>query len=370
MAKRTIAPAPVLPGYAYVRPLGSGGFADVYLFQQDLPSRVVAVKALIADAITPAIRQTFNSEADTLAALSSHPSIVTLYGASISADGRPYFVMEYCPDSMRERYRRGPRPTDEVLDIGVRIGGALETAHRARLLHRDIKPSNILVTARNTPVLADFGVAITQVMGANAEFAMSIPWTAPEVIRRETLGTPQSEVWALGATLYTLLAARTPFETANRERNGRDDVTARILAAKHTPINRPDVPVALGRVLAVSMARNPADRYPTMAALAQALQAVQQQLGLALSPLDVDTVTPVDAPRPETGPRGPVISVVNPESRRAGRTAAADADPAGPTQFRKPRKRVRLGLLVTLTGVGGLVVGFALCAVLHAAGVL
>jgi len=129
-----------------VRPLGSGGFADVYLYEQDMPRRVVAVKVLVSNAVNPEVLRTFNAEADIMARLSSHPSIVTIYQASISADGRPFFVMEFCPDTMSARYKKQPLPLATVLDAGVRIAAALETAHRSGLLHRDIKPSNLLIT--------------------------------------------------------------------------------------------------------------------------------------------------------------------------------------------------------------------------------
>src|SRR5690606_15635752 len=181
VARRTTAPPPVLPGYSYIRPLGSGGFAAVLLFEQDMPGRVVAVKVLLDDAINPEVQRTFNAEADILARLSAHPSIVTIYQASISADGRPYFVMEYCPDNMSARYKKAPLPVGEVLDAGVRIAAALETAHRSGVLHRDIKPSNVLVSSLGTPVLADFGIAAVLARADEDPevFAMSIPWSSP-----------------------------------------------------------------------------------------------------------------------------------------------------------------------------------------------
>ena len=89
MVRRKAAAPPILPGHSYIRPLGSGGFADVYLFEQDMPRRVVAVKVLVDDAVNPDVIRTFNAEADIMARLSAHASIVTIYQASISADGRP-----------------------------------------------------------------------------------------------------------------------------------------------------------------------------------------------------------------------------------------------------------------------------------------
>ena len=95
----------MLAGLSYVRPLGSGGFADVFLYEQDMPRRGVAVKVLPNDVHDAELLRMFNAEADVLARLSAHPSIVTVYQAGISADGRPFIVMEFCPSSLARRYR-------------------------------------------------------------------------------------------------------------------------------------------------------------------------------------------------------------------------------------------------------------------------
>ena len=133
MATRLPSAPPILPGLSYIRPLGSGGFADVFLYEQDMPRRDVAVKVLPSDVRDPELRRMFNAEADVLAHLSAHPSIVTVYQAGISAEGRPYIVMEFCPGSLAQRYRIERIPVTEVLAIGVKMAGALESAHRAGL---------------------------------------------------------------------------------------------------------------------------------------------------------------------------------------------------------------------------------------------
>jgi serine/threonine protein kinase len=132
-----------------------------------------------------------------------------VYQAGVSSDGRPYLVMELCSAALTERYRREPLPVPEVLRIAVRIGSAIETAHRAGVLHRDIKPSNILTTAYGHPVLSDFGIAATvSEVKQEESVGLSIPWSAPEVLMDDTAGTIASEVWSLGATVYSLLAGR------------------------------------------------------------------------------------------------------------------------------------------------------------------
>ncbi|WJL94568.1 serine/threonine-protein kinase [Microbacterium sp. ET2] len=230
----------------------------------------------------------FNAEADVLAHLSAHPSIVTVYQAGISADGRPYIVMEYCPGSLAQRYRIERMPVDEVLTIGVKMASALESAHRAGLVHRDVKPSNILVTTFGAPVLADFGISSSLArVSAGEVLAMSIPWSAPEVVAEETAGTIASEVWSLGATTYSLLAGHSPFERREKGQNTKELLRRRIAKASYTPINRGDVPDALQDVLARAMSRDPRERYATSREVADALREVQAGLGLSPTPLEV-----------------------------------------------------------------------------------
>ena len=152
VTRRLPSTPPNLPGFEFVRVLGSGGFADVFLYEQNMPRRLVAVKVLLAGVVNDDMRQMFQAEANLMAQLSSHPSILTVYQASVAADGRPYLVMEYCSASIGQRYRATQLPLAEVLSIGVRIASAVETAHQQGVLHRDIKPSNILTTAFGHPV--------------------------------------------------------------------------------------------------------------------------------------------------------------------------------------------------------------------------
>jgi serine/threonine protein kinase len=152
VARRLPSQPPILPGFSYIHVLGSGGFADVFLYEQNMPRRQVAVKVMLAEVVNDQVRQMFQAEANLMAQLSSHPSILTVYQASVSSDGRPYLVMEMCSSSLSQRYRAERLPVAEVLRIAVKIGSAIETAHMAGVLHRDIKPSNILLTAYGHPV--------------------------------------------------------------------------------------------------------------------------------------------------------------------------------------------------------------------------
>ncbi|MEO7123027.1 MAG: serine/threonine-protein kinase [Lacisediminihabitans sp.] len=371
MARRSTSTPPVLAGYSYIRPLGSGGFADVFLYEQDMPRRVVAVKVLISNVINPEILRTFNAEADIMARLSAHPSIVTIYQASISADGRPFFVMEYCPDTMSARYKKAPLAVATVLDAGVRIASALETAHRSGLLHRDIKPSNLLVTSLGNPVLADFGIAAALTGDESDVFAMSVPWSAPEVLQEQTTGTVASEIWSLGATLYTLLAGRSPFELPEREKNVREKLSARIVKARYVPIGRADVSARVEGVLAKAMDREPSKRQESMYALAEELRWAQYDLGIAPTSLEIAAPEWAAAAAPinfgDTAARGPVISTVNKNSRKAARAERQesalreDRDGLPIVAAASPLKAALIGaaVAVVVLGVAGIIVMFA-----------
>lgn len=368
---------PTLAGYSYVRPLGSGGFADVFLYEQDMPRRVAAVKVLLADAVNPEVLRTFNVEADISARLSAHPSIVTIYQASISADGRPYFAMEYCPDTMSARYKKARLPLAEVLDIGVRMAGALETVHRAGLLHRDIKPSNVLVNSLGAPVLADFGIAAAVLDEGDGEtIAMSVPWSSPEVLQERVSGSVPSEIWSLGATLYTLLAGRSPFERPDRGSNSRDQLTERIIKARYTAVPVEGIPPIIDEIFAVAMHRDPAKRPASMAEFAERLRWAQYELGIsptAFEAASAEWAAAAPVSFSDSTVRGPVITTVAPDSRRAVRAARPQASQRERDELPpQPRRRGRSPLLIGVIGalIGAAVIAGAGTAVLFLTGVL
>ncbi len=377
MPQRLPSSPPILPGLAYIRPLGSGGFADVFLYGQDMPRRDVAVKVLPSDVRDTDLLRMFNAEADVLAHLSAHPSIVTVYQAGISADGRPYIVMEFCPGSLAQRFRVERMPVAEVLSIGVRMAGALESAHHAGLIHRDVKPSNILVTTFGAPVLADFGISSSLVrQGADEMLAMSVPWSAPEVVAEQTAGTVASEVWSLGATVYSLLAGHSPFERREKGQNSREQLRRRIARASYTAISRSDVPESVQAVLAKAMARDPAQRYASARAFGEALQGVQAEMGVPATPLEVPAAEWAPAARSidfaDGTVRGPARSRIEREISRKTRDSsgitgyARDED----TDIATPVSTASRALPWVLASATLVTAGAVVVAALYATGVL
>jgi serine/threonine-protein kinase PknK len=299
--KRPPAPPPDIPGYNYLALLGSGGFSDVFLYEQDRPRRKVAVKVLISDLKTESARRRFESEANLMAQLSSHPYIVTIYEAEVTAGGHSYLAMEYCSrPSLDVRYRRARFSVDEVLAVGVQVASAVETAHRAGIAHRDIKPANILVTDYNRPALTDFGISGTMDATADEDAGMSIPWSPPESFTGQNADGVKVDVWALGATLYTLLAGRSPFVLPGAD-NSQRELIARIGTAALPPLGRADVPESLELVLATAMAKSPESRYASAQDFARALQRIQNELGFSVTPFEVQEETPHEESAPPDG---------------------------------------------------------------------
>lgn len=343
--RRAAARPPILPGFEYLEVLGSGGFADVFLYEQDLPRRKVAVKVLLLEGLSAATRKRFADEANVMATLSAHPNIVTIHHADISSDGRPFIVMEYCPGpTMSARHKAAPFPVEEALRVGVRLSSAVATAHASGVLHRDIKPSNVLVTEFGAPALTDFGIASTtadagagrsidgEATEPDALIGLSVPWSAPELFTEAPRPDVRSDVFSLAATVYTLLAGRSPFEVAGGP-NSSADLTMRITRGSITPLDRLDVPASLVAALRRGMASDPDERWQRATDFGRALQAVELELGYQSTPLDVPTrATPwpvaVDEGEPTraTGPRI-VAAQADVVDTRADARAADPADP-------------------------------------------
>ena len=313
--RRPTSVPPELPGYTFVKLLGSGGFSDVFLYDQHLPKRRVAVKVLLTEELTSANRAAFVAEANLMAQLSAHPYIVSIFHADVASDDRPYFVMEYCSGpSLAERYKREPMAVADVLRTGVRVAGAVATAHAAGILHRDIKPANILTNDYGWPALTDFGISsaldddlplhtgtldslTTETGGTASEsVGMSVPWSPPEMFEDDPSPDVRADVFSLAATLYTLLAGHTPFEIRGRS-NGTLDLIGRIERGLVTPLEREDVPRSLVAVLAKGMASNREDRFASAVEFARAMQRVELELNYAPTTIDVPNLIVDDSVR-------------------------------------------------------------------------
>ncbi|MFP7759828.1 protein kinase domain-containing protein [Marisediminicola sp. LYQ85] len=339
--RRPASQPPALPGYTFVSVLGSGGFSDVYLYEQQLPKRRVAVKVLLADEISGADRAAFVGEANLMAQLSTHPYIVSIYHADVASDDRPYFVMEYCSGpSLAERYKQQTFAVADALRTGVRLSSAIATAHSAGILHRDIKPANVLTNDYGWPALTDFGISsaveddslqahtgtlseLIDESGATGtgSIGMSVPWSPPEMFEDDPKPDVRSDVFSLAATIYTIIAGQTPFEVRGRS-NGTLDLIGRIERGAVTPISRTDVPRSLVAVLQKGMATDRAQRFESAIDFARALQRVELELGYSPTPIDVPNLDVVADERVDGGD--------DPDATRARSVATIEAQPKAP----------------------------------------
>jgi serine/threonine protein kinase len=300
-----IAP-PDLPGYRFIKHIGSGGNAQVYLYEQDLPHRKVAVKVLNESALSEAARRRFTAEANVTADL-AHRHIVQVFDANVTADGRPYIVMPYYPQpNLSIRARRSHFSVADVLRVGIQIGSAVETSHRRDVLHRDIKPQNILTDSYGEPALTDFGIATTK--GGDGPEGLSVPWSPPEILFGTSPGDQRADVYSLGATLWHLLVGRSPFEQQGGD-NGTFALMGRIKSEAPPRTQRADVPDSLERLLRQAMAKDPAARPQSAMELIRGLQSIEQELRLPLT----HPILPADEPSGETRGRGDTIA--RPRSR-------------------------------------------------------
>src|ERR1700761_5214481 len=172
-------------GFVDAVEIGRGGGGVVYRCRQQSLGRSVAVKVLASD-LDEDDRERFLREGYAMGSLSGHPNIANILQVGVTEDHRPYIVMQYhAVGSLADRVQREGRvPWPDVLRIGVKLCGALETAHQAGTLHRDIKPANLLVTDYGEPPLSDF--AIARVAGGyetvTGVFSGTIAFPAPEVL--------------------------------------------------------------------------------------------------------------------------------------------------------------------------------------------
>ena len=292
---------PEIPGYTYLQHLGRGGFADVFLYEQQWPQQRVAVKVVRPDVpLTEREKAMFTAEANAMATLADHPFIVSVITAGVTGPeqgARPYLVMRYCPPpDLGVRVRTTPMSVTDAVSTGVKLASAVETAHRAGIVHRDIKPSNVLVTSYSEPALTDFGIAgrLHEIAG-DTEVRISYPWSPPELLDGRSNGSVASDVYSLGATIWNLLTGRSPYAVPHGDNSARA-LTARILHAAPPPTQRPDAPPALERLLAQCLAKDPAHRPATALELARALQRIEADAGFSRTPIAVEGDRPTGGP--------------------------------------------------------------------------
>jgi eukaryotic-like serine/threonine-protein kinase len=352
--------APRIPGLTYIQHIGQGGFADVFLYEQEWPRQRVAVKVVRPDVpLTEREKAMFTTEANAMARLSDHPYIVSVITAGVTSvqDGsRPYLVMRYCPPpDLGQRVQVKPMSVNEAVATGIKLASAIETAHRSGILHRDIKPSNVLVTTYSEPALTDFGIAGTlHDVEAETDVRISYPWSPPELLDGRSNGSVVSDVYSLGATIWNLLVGRSPFSIPNGDNSSRA-LTARILHSTSPRTQRPDVPVTLDLLLQQCLAKEPEHRPTSSLEVARALQRIEAQAGYPRTMIAVETDLP--AVQDVSAHSTEDATVLKPVTVISGSNPRVAVDrPAVPTEEPPPTTRDRWRMLWLLAGAAVLLV--------------
>lgn len=275
------AAVPSTARYVPQKKLAAGGHGEVYLARDTLADTAVVIKRLKADLLArdPEFVARFRREGEILRRL-NHPNIVAVLD-TFEQDGEHAIVMEYVPGgTLRQLLDERPSLSlADALKIALELADALTRAHHLGVIHRDLKPSNVLMARDGTPRLTDFGVARLireDVRLTQSGMLLGSPlYMSPEALRGDEPDA-RSDVWSFGVLLYEMIAGRAPFE--------EKQFGALLLDILNKPVPeitqfRPNVPPALNELLRHMLAKEAAQRVPTMRQVAATLEAIRNGQG-------------------------------------------------------------------------------------------
>jgi eukaryotic-like serine/threonine-protein kinase len=251
--------------YRVLRHLGGGGSSEVYLAEDMVMRRKVALKVLRRPAAGERSIGHFEREIR-VASMVNHPNIVTLLDVGSEGDV-DYIASEYVEgETLRQRMQRGPMSPVEVLDVGIAVARALVAAHEAWIVHRDVKPENVMLRPDAFVKVLDFGVATLAGGGDDTDPIRrsrlgTLYYLSPEQVRGEAIIDTRSDVYSLGVVLYEMLAERPPFDGPTPI-----DILAQIVERSPDPLP-PSVPYGFHGIVERAMRKSVYDRTQTAALL-------------------------------------------------------------------------------------------------------
>jgi len=271
--------------------IGRGGMATVYHAYDPRFEREVALKVLPRAMLhDPQFRTRFEREAKTIAML-EHQAIVPVYDFG-EEDGQPYFVMRYMTGgSLTERMKKGPMTILEVAHLFGRLGPALDDAHAKGIIHRDLKPGNILFDQYSEPYISDFGIAkiaATQTNVTGSAIVGTPAYMSPEQAQGDVVDG-RSDIYGLGVILFELLTGQQPYHGDTPMSVVVKHITDPV---PHILDIKPDLPPAIETVIEKAMAKDREERFSTVKALSEALEAVVRGDTLVLDNIDRTLVSP------------------------------------------------------------------------------
>ncbi len=276
--------------YRLVKPLGSGGMADVFLAHDNILDRDVALKVMSTRyASDEEFVERFKREAQSAAAL-SHPNIVPIFDRGASEDGTYYIAMEYLSGgTLKDRIlSKGALPPRTAAAVALQIAEALRAAHERGVIHRDIKPHNILITESGDVKVTDFGIAraaSSSTMTRTGSILGTAHYISPEQAMGEPVG-PASDLYSLGVVLYETLTGELPYDADTPLGIAMKHVNGRLRPPKEID---PSIPAGINAMTCRLLAKDPEDRYASDAELIEDLERVVAGLEPANATTEVMT---------------------------------------------------------------------------------
>jgi serine/threonine protein kinase len=273
--------SPRIPGYQFQARIGQGGFSEVYRAFGEAQHQDVAVKVLFGLG-DDGLRRRFLKEVDRTARFANHPNIITVLSHGTTESGQLYLVTAFYPGgSVSDRLESsGSFAVADALRVGVKMCGALETVHRDDIFHRDVKPQNIFLSEYGEAVLADFGIATlnrARETATETSVGYTIAHAPPEVLDRDPARAP-ADIYALGSTLFTLLAGHPPFLPRGDDPS-LPELMTRVYEQAPPELTRDDLPAVLRDALRYALAKDPASRFQSAKDFGEYLQAAEVHLG-------------------------------------------------------------------------------------------
>lgn len=247
--------------YEIIGVIGEGGMANVYLAQDTILNRKVAVKVLRGDlANDDKFVRRFQREALSASSL-SHPNIVEMYDVG-EEDGQYYIVMEYVEGKTLKQLvkKRGSLTVPEVIDVMLQLTSGLACAHDAYIIHRDIKPQNILILENGLVKITDFGIAMainnSQLTQTNSLLG-SVHYLPPEQAGGQG-STMKSDIYSLGILMYEMLSGKIPFNGDNAVEIAMKHISDSLPSVRE---NNNKIPQSIENIIRKATAKNPRNRY-------------------------------------------------------------------------------------------------------------
>ncbi len=310
--------------YRLLRKLGEGGMGDVYLAEDTVLGRPVALKFLPESLLRDSERRSRLFREARAAALIDHPNVCAVHEID-EVDGHPFLVMAYIEgQNLEDRIAEGALELEDALNIACQLADGLQAAHQQGVVHRDLKPANIIISAGDARVrIIDFGLAHLSAGTRLTEPGAAIgtaSYISPEQMNGKA-ADQRSDIWSLGVILYEMLTGERLFRGKHREA-----VFYAIAHQTPQPMNRSvaGIPAELERIVSKCLEKDPSRRYPNAASLRADLARLR-----GVSPVSIDSSSEVpnaEIPHTRTDPSGWTLRL---ESKVAAGRCCSRPDPCG-----------------------------------------